>query len=165
LSYKGPSKKQHQRSEEVNTMKYKQILIGTDGGDLMIPVYAHAAYLTQLTDATVHVAYVLDSAKFTGYRIDESSNMYDVNLDAGKQIVVKGKNELVSGGVNEDHIVTIVLDGHPAEELEMYADSQDIDLVVIGTHGRKGFDRLLIGSVADKLVRGAKVPVLIVRSR
>jgi nucleotide-binding universal stress UspA family protein len=149
----------------VNPTKYKKILIGTDGGDLMIPVYNHAAYLTQLTDATVHVAYVLDSAKFTGYRIDASSNMYDVNLDAGKQIVVNGKNELVSRGVNEDHIVTIVLDGHPAEELEMYADSQDIDLVVIGTHGRKGLDRLLIGSVADKLVRGAKVPVLIVRSR
>src|SRR5450756_361275 len=68
-------------------------------------------------------------------------------------------------GVNEDRIVTVVLDGHPAEELDIYADSQDIDLIVIGTHGRKGLNRLLIGSVADKVVRGAKVPVLIVRSR
>jgi nucleotide-binding universal stress UspA family protein len=146
-------------------MKYAQILIGTDGGDLMAPVYNHAAYLARLTDATVHVAYVLDSARFSGYPIDASSNRYDVNLDAGKQIVVKAKNDLSSRGVNEDSIVTVVLDGHPAEELEMYADSQDIDLIVIGTHGRKGLNRLLIGSVADKLVRGAKVPVLIVRSR
>ena len=91
MSDKGLLKKQHRRSDEVIPMEYKQILIGTDGGDLMAPVYAHAAYLTQLTDATVHVAYVLDSAKFTGYRIDESSNMYDVNLDAGKQIVVNAK--------------------------------------------------------------------------
>lgn len=87
-----------------------------------------------------------------------------MNLNAGKQIVVKAKNDLASRGGNEDRIVTAVLDGHPAEELEMYADRQDIDLAVIGTHARQGLDRLLIGSVADKVVRGAKVPVLIVRS-
>ncbi len=146
-------------------MEYKQILIGTDGGDLMAPVYDHAAYFARLTNANVHIAYVLDSARFPVYPIDASANMYDANLDAGKQIVVNAKNDLASRGVNEDHIVTVVLDGHPAEELDMYADSQDIDLVVIGTHARKGLDRLLIGSVADKVVRGAKVPVLIVRSQ
>jgi nucleotide-binding universal stress UspA family protein len=88
-----------------------------------------------------------------------------VLLDEGKKIVANAKNDLASLGVNEDRIVTAVLDGHPAEELDIYADSQDIDLVVIGTHGRKGLNRLLIGSVADKVVRGAKVPVLVVRSR
>ena len=146
-------------------MEYKQILIGTDGGDLMAPVYDHAAYFAQLTDATVHVAYVLDIAGSSAYPIDASwENKYDVLLDEGKKIVAIAKNDLASRGVNEDRIVTVVLDGHPAEELDIYADSQDIDLIVIGTHGRKGLNRLLIGSVADKVVRGAKVPVLIVRS-
>ena len=96
----------------------------------------------------------LDSARFTVYPIDASTNKYDVNLDAGKQIVLNAKKDLASRGVNEDRIVTVVLDGHPAEELDIYADSQDIDLVVIGTHGRKGLDRLFIGSVADKVVPG-----------
>jgi nucleotide-binding universal stress UspA family protein len=147
-------------------MDYKQILIGTDGGDLMPPVYNHVAYLAQLTGATVHVAYVLDIAGFTAYPVDSSwENMYDVLLDEGKQIVANAKNDLTSRSVNEDRIVTAVLDGHPAEELDKYAGSHDIDLVVIGSHGRKGLDRLLIGSVADKVVRGAKVPVLIIRSR
>jgi nucleotide-binding universal stress UspA family protein len=147
-------------------MEYKRILIGTDGGDLMGPVYDHTAYFARLTDATVHIAYVLDIAGFTAYPIDSSwENMYDVLLDEGKQIVANAKKELASRGVNEDRIVTAVLDGHPAEELDTYAGLHDIDLVVIGSHGRKGLDRLLIGSVADKVVRGAKVPVLIVRSR
>jgi len=84
---------------------------------------------------------------------------------SSKQIVANAKNDLASRGVNEDRIVTAVLDGHPAEELDKYAGSHDVDLVVIGSHGRKGLDRLLIGSVADKVVRGAKVPVLIIRSR
>jgi nucleotide-binding universal stress UspA family protein len=147
-------------------MEYEKILIGTDGGDLMAPVYDHAAYFARLTDATVHIAYVLDIAGFTAYPIDSSwENMYDVLLEEGKQIVANAKRDLASRGVIEDRIVTTVLDGHPAEEIDKYAGSQDIDLVVIGSHGRKGLDRLLIGSVADKVVRGSKVPVLIVRSR
>jgi nucleotide-binding universal stress UspA family protein len=147
-------------------MEYKQILVGTDGGDLMPPVYDHVAYFARITDATVHIAYVLDIAGFTAYPLDSSwENMYDVLLDEGKQIVANAKNGLASRGVNEGHIVTAVLDGHPAEELDKYAGDHDIDLIVIGSHGRKGLDRLLIGSVADKVVRGAKVPVLIVRSR
>jgi nucleotide-binding universal stress UspA family protein len=132
----------------------------------MAPVYDHAAYFARLTDATVHIAYVLDIAGFTAYPIDSSwENMYDVLLDEGKQIVANSKKDLASRGVNEDRIVTTVLDGHPAEEIDKYAVSHDINLVVIGSHGRKGLDRLLIGSVADKVVRGSKVPVLIVRSR
>jgi nucleotide-binding universal stress UspA family protein len=147
-------------------MEYKQILIGTDGGDLMAPVYDHAAYVARLTDATVHIAYVLDVAGFTAYPIDASwENMYDVLLDEGKQIVANAKKTLASLGVRENLIVTAVLDGHPAEELDTYAASHDVDLIVIGSHGRRGLDRLLIGSVADKVVRGAKVPVLIIRSR
>jgi nucleotide-binding universal stress UspA family protein len=147
-------------------MEYKQILIGTDGGDLMAPVYDHAAYVARLTDATVHIAYVLDVAGFTAYPIDASwENMYDVLLDEGKQIVANAKKTLASLGVTENLIVTAVLDGHPAEELDTYAASHDVDLIVIGSHGRRGLDRLLIGSVADKVVRGAKVPVLIIRSR
>ena len=146
-------------------MEYKHVLIGTDGGDLMDPVYENAAYFAQLADATVHIAYVLDVAGFTAYPVDSSwENMYDVLLAEGKNIVANAKNDLVSRGVNADRIVTAVLDGHPAEELDKYAGSNDIDLIIIGSHGRKGLDRLLIGSVADKVVRGAQVPVLIIKS-
>jgi len=58
-----------------------------------------------------------------------------------------------------------VLDGHPAEELDTYAGSHDIDLIVIGSPREKRFRPSADGSVADKVVRGAKVPVLIIRSR
>ncbi len=147
-------------------MEYKHILLGTDGGDLMGPVYEHCAYLARLTDATVHAVYVLDVAGFTAYPIDASwENMYDVLLDEGKEIVANAKRELTARGIGEDRITVEVLDGHPAEELDTYADSHKIDLIVIGSHGRKGLDRLLIGSVADKIIRGAKVPVLVIRGQ
>ncbi len=159
-------KRRRQQSDAVSSMEYKKILIGTDGGELMGPVYDHGAYLAQLTDATVHMTYVLDVAGFTAYPIDASwENMYDVLLSEGKEIIANAKRELTARGVREDRVVGEVLDGHPAEELDKYAERHGADLIVIGSHGRKGLDRLLIGSVADKVIRGAKVPVLVIRSQ
>ncbi len=62
--------------------------------------------------------------------------------------------------------VTIHCDtGDPAETICEYAAEKDADLVVMGTHGRTGIKRLLIGSVAEKVVRGAGCPVLVVREK
>ena len=55
--------------------------------------------------------------------------------------------------------------GTPAEEIVRYADARDIDLIVMGTHGRSGVAHLLLGSVAEQVVRAAPCPVLFVRQR
>jgi len=52
--------------------------------------------------------------------------------------------------------------GDPADEILRYADRHAIDLIVVGTHGRTGFSRMLLGSVAERVVRGAARPVLVV---
>ena len=52
--------------------------------------------------------------------------------------------------------------GDPAEEILRYASRQPVDLIVVGTHGRTGVSRLLLGSVAERVVRGAGCPVLVV---
>ena len=151
-------------------MEYKHILIGTDGSELMETVYEHCAYLARLTNATVHIVYVLDIAGFASVPIDSVpivsrwENMYDVLLDEGKAIAENAKKAVISYGVNKEAVKTAVLEGHPSSELNTYAENNAVDLIVIGTHGRKGLDRLLIGSVADKVIREAKVPVLVVRS-
>ena len=146
-------------------MEYKHILIGTDGSELMETVYEHCAFLARLTNATVHIVYVLDIAGFASVPIDSTwENMYDVLLDEGKAIAENAKKAVISYGVNKEAVKTAVLEGHPSSELNTYVENNAVDLIVIGTHGRKGLDRLLIGSVADKVVREAKVPVLVVRS-
>jgi universal stress protein A len=53
--------------------------------------------------------------------------------------------------------------GAPADEIVRYADSRDIDLIVMGTHGRSGVAHMVMGSVAEKVVREAPCPVLVVR--
>jgi len=62
-------------------------------------------------------------------------------------------------------VETHIRAGHPDVEIGKYADDTEADLLVIGTHGRTGLAHLLIGSVAEKVVRTSKVPVLVVRVR
>jgi universal stress protein A len=60
-------------------------------------------------------------------------------------------------------IEKVVLKGIPYEELTRFAGEQAIDMIVLGTHGRKGLDRMLFGSTAEQVVRYAPCPVLSVR--
>jgi len=57
---------------------------------------------------------------------------------------------------------TAVLPGDAAEEIMAYASSRQIDLIIMGTHGRKGLEKVLFGSVAERVVKNAPVPVLVV---
>jgi len=157
-------------------MIYKNILLGTNGAELMSKVYEHCAYLALLTNATVHVVHIIDNSVYAAMPIEGTlsgytfaptnaswATVYDVLRDAGKNITETAKRDLQSLGISENAIKVTVLEGHPARELLSYVDTHLIDLVVIGTHGRKGIDRLLIGGIADKVIRSSKVPVLIVR--
>jgi nucleotide-binding universal stress UspA family protein len=57
----------------------------------------------------------------------------------------------------------VVLEGNPSHEIIEFADNNNIDLIIMGTLGKTGFDRFLLGSVAEKVTRNSKVPVLVVR--
>ena len=56
-----------------------------------------------------------------------------------------------------------ILEGQPAKEILKLAEEESIDLIVMGTLGRSGIEKFLLGSVADKVIRGSKIPVLVVR--
>lgn len=60
-------------------------------------------------------------------------------------------------------IETAIEDGTPHRAILEYADDEGVDLIVMGTHGRSGLDRYLLGSVTERVVRGAEIPVLTVR--
>jgi nucleotide-binding universal stress UspA family protein len=56
----------------------------------------------------------------------------------------------------------IIAEGHPAEEIMKYAEKNSFDLIVMGTLGKSGLDRFLMGSVADKVIRNSRIPVIVV---
>lgn len=138
---------------------YEAILLPTDGSVEMDVVIDHAVDLATHHDAEIHALYVLDTAAFgslpletsteavTSVLEDEGENALDTIEEAAEDITVH--RELGSGS--------------PSQQIVDYASEHDIDVVVMGTHGRGGLDRLLLGSVAERVVRTSDVPVLTVR--
>jgi nucleotide-binding universal stress UspA family protein len=112
---------------------YDRILFSTDGSDGATAVSDRVFDLAETHDATVHVLNVADTTHESVVRV-------------GGQVV----DALEQGG---ERIV---------RETAARANERNVDLVVMGTHGRTGFDRYVLGSVTEKTVRSAGVPVLTV---
>ncbi|WP_425499715.1 universal stress protein [Halorarum halobium] len=140
---------------------YERILVPTDGSDGVERAIQHAVDLAVDHGATLHALYVVNSASYAGMPMESSWEGIDDMLRADAEDAVS-----MVEAVADDFDVpveTAILDGSPSKEIVRYAESEGCDLVVMGTHGRGGIDRLLLGSVAEKVVRSSSVPVLTVR--
>ncbi|MFA9516091.1 universal stress protein [Halopenitus sp. H-Gu1] len=138
---------------------YDQILVPTDGSPAADAAIEHAIDLADQYDARVHALYVVDGSAYS-------------TLEAGSEIVVEAlesegeeATERVSKTAEESGVetVTSVVHGTAYRTILEYVEDNDIDLIVMGTHGRQGLDRYLLGSVTERVVRTADVPVLTVR--
>lgn len=140
---------------------YERILVPTDGSDGVERALRHAVDLAVEHGATVHALYVVNSASYAGMPMESSWEGIDEMLRADAEDAVALVEAL--GDDYEVPVETAILDGSPSKEIVRYAETEGCDLIVMGTHGRGGIDRLLLGSVAEKVVRGSSVPVLTVR--
>ena len=139
---------------------YDAILLPTDGSDESLAAADEAFELADRYDATLHVVYVVDTAAFTS--VDVRSDVVVEGLaEAGEEAVDRAVADARAAGVED--VVGEVAYGSPASTLIDYAEDHDVDLIVMATHGRGGIDRLLLGSVAERLVRSSPTSVLTVR--
>lgn len=139
---------------------YDNILVPTDGSEGVQPAIDHAVELAEMADATVHGLYVVDTADATAVPEAKWMTIEETLTEAGQRAVDEIEEQASEQGVET---TGTVVSGKPHEEIDEYIDANDIDLVVMGTRGRSGIDRVLLGSVTDKVVRQADVPVLIKR--
>ncbi len=161
---------------------YKNILYPTDGSTGADAVLEHCRTLAETYGATIHVLYVAEQqpygladdlpVKSPGGMVGDpkgggssmamirkkSAEVLESVRDYGTSIVNKIADQLGNGKVK-----TAVKQGNPFKVILSYVDDHDIDLIVMGTHGRTGLDRYLIGSVTEKVVRMSDVPVMTVR--
>ncbi|MHB9286324.1 universal stress protein [Halobacteriales archaeon Cl-PHB] len=138
---------------------YDDILVPTDGSAGMDAVIEHAISLCETHEATLHGLYVVDTASLADLPMESSWEAVNSALrDEGEESLLA--MERLAGDVP---VQTYQVEGSPAQEIVEYAQDQGIDLVVMGTHGRSGVNRLLLGSVAERVVRTSPVPVLTVR--
>lgn len=138
---------------------YNRILVPTDGSGGMDRVIDHASELSEAHDAEVHFLYVVDTAGFASLPMETSwESVTSLLREEGEAALRNAENQL-----RDTDTVTAMVEGPPSKEIVRYARENRCDLVVMGTHGRGGLNRLLLGSVAERVVRGSEVPVLTVR--
>lgn len=136
---------------------YDQILFPTDGSDTARAAFDYALDVAATHDATVRVLYVADTTRTSATRI--SGDVVDVLEQEGIDIVDEAARRAEGRDVT---VLTDVYQGEPGETIVEYADEFDVDLVAMATHGRSGLKRYLLGSVTERVVRTASVPVLTV---
>lgn len=138
---------------------YERILVPTDGGQEMQQVTEHALGLAELCDATVHVLFVVDDRAYNSVP-NEARDQVREALEADGHDATKAVAERA---IERELEVTRELRwGNPAATIIAYAKEYDNDLIVMGAHGRTGYERYLMGSVAEKVVRASTCPVLAV---
>ncbi|RXA16814.1 universal stress protein [Methanosarcina sp. MSH10X1] len=141
---------------------YRNIVIATDGSENSQRAVSYGIEIAKLSGATVHALYVVDTTSFSSIPMDAGwEAMYETLRREGEKAISEVKKR---GEVSGVEVREVLLEGHPSNEITDFAENNSADLIVVGTLGKTGLDRFLMGSVAEKVVRGSKVPVLVVRS-
>jgi len=138
---------------------YSQILVPTDGSPASDAAIEHAIDLAGRYDATLHALYVVDGAAYSTLEAG-AEVVVDALESEGKEATRRVADAAESVGVDCE---TTIASGTAYRSIRDYVDEHAIDMVVMGTHGRKGLDRYLLGSVTERVVRTSDVPVLTVR--
>jgi len=136
---------------------YTEILVAVDGSDEATIALEHAFELTAQFDATLHVVYILDTANSP---LGLDNVLTDVHNPPGETVIEAIVQE---GREQRLPIEGHVLKGVPHETIVEYAIENDIDLIVLATHGRSGIVRGMLGSVTENVIRRSDIPVLTVR--
>lgn len=140
----------------------KKILCAVDFSEHSPAVAEYARILAQGLGAKIICLYVaLSLSQYVGFHVPPSSieNFVGEIVTGAEATMSAFLSENFQGVQAEGHVVT----GYAAEEIFSAAEKEAADLIIMGTHGRKGIDRILFGSVAEKVVKGAKCPVFTIR--
>lgn len=147
---------------------YKHILIATDGSDLAGKGVDHGLYLAKLLDAKVTVLSVTEplapdvvqAAKSGG--VFDPITLYEQNMD--EQVARIGKSiESRAGEMGVSFEVVRETDSSPAEAIVRTARMRDCDLIVMSSHGRRGLQKVLLGSQTSEVLVHTTIPVLVIR--
>ncbi|HNX10080.1 MAG TPA: universal stress protein [Methanothrix sp.] len=137
---------------------FKKILVATDGSDHGLRAAKVALDLGKISGGKVTAIYVADTNK-TSHLPDDMLlfSIRELLLKEGKEALKQVEAEAKEMGVAYEGVVA---EGNPGSEIIAYAESANMDIIIMGAVGRTGIDKFLLGSVAEKVVRNSRVPVL-----
>lgn len=147
-------------------MSFQHILVPVDGSEISLAAAKHAAQLAKIHGARLSFIslisenpfneadfYSVGSSIMKEYFIQAQANAKDalqLAQDVAQEQGMSAKTEIVQGEVSAKHVI-------------QYAENHTVDLIVVGSHGRKGFQKMVLGSFAQEVLASTKLPVLVIK--
>jgi nucleotide-binding universal stress UspA family protein len=149
---------------DIKSKPQKKVLIATDGSETANEAADFGIEMVGCIGAKVYALYVIDTSPYRSVSLDKiwSDEVLAEHEKEGKEATSYIERIGKAAGVE---VECKVLKGHPAEKIITFAEDNDIDMIIVGSLGKGGYERVVLGSVSDKIVRHSKVPVLVVRER
>lgn len=143
---------------------YKKILIATDGSENGAQAVKAGMEIAKLSQGKAYALYVIDNTCYPAEKWDPKlkTAMEEQFKTFGLEMTATVEEAAKSAGVEVEFVIR---EGHPAEKILDFAEKQGVDMIVVGSLGKTDAERFLLGSVSEKVVRNAKVPVLVVRAK
>jgi len=146
---------------------YHQILVPVDGSPTSEKALDEAIRLAQLTGARLRLVHVVDELSYVnGFEpaMNYLNEIIPLMREAGEKLLAHDRQKALNKGVGADVVLIVEGPGRICDHVAEQARRARADLIVVGSHGRRGIGRVLLGSDAEQIVRHAPVPVLVVRS-
>jgi nucleotide-binding universal stress UspA family protein len=138
---------------------FERILIATDGSERNQPAVMKGLEIARACGSDLYAIYVIDETPFTSAQTEVlTADVYRQLKDEGERAVLQVKR--MADGVKVD---ALVLSGRPAHVITEFAVKNRVDLIIVGSQGKSGLARLLLGSVAESIIRMADCMVLVVK--
>lgn len=143
---------------------YQRILVPVDGSSTSNLALKEAIGLVRGRQSRLRIVHVVDAINFTGDTIIDAAELL---RESGRRILRKAETRARNAGITAE---VKLLESQTFSDRISDVVARDVatwraDVVVMGTHGRRGFNRMLLGSVADGVVRTSRVPVLLIRGK
>jgi Universal stress protein UspA and related nucleotide-binding proteins len=149
---------------EIKSKPRRQVIIATDGSETANEAADFGIEMIGCSGAKVYAVYVIDTTPYRSVPLDKiwSDKVLEEFEKEGREATSYIEKIGKAAGVE---VESRVLRGHPAEKIVTFAEDNNIDMIIMGSLGKSGYERVLLGSVSEKVIRHAKIPVLIVRER
>lgn len=140
---------------------FKRILVPTDGSERSEEAAEEAIDLAESVGGELHFLYVVDTSMISGIPEDWAwERLEELMHEEGGATVKELSERADSRGVDSE---AVLLEGVPHREILSYAEDEETDLIVIATAGRRGLDKLIMGSTTERVLRSSEKPVLVIR--
>ena len=146
---------------------YQSILVPIDGSPTSSRGLSEAVRLGQLTRARLRLIHVVDELSFAlgaSEGLTMTGDILSLLREAGAAILTQGAASVKAAGLEVDTVLKDSFAGRVCDLVVAEAAAWPADLIVLGTHGRRGVGRMLMGSDAEAIVRSAPIPVLLIRA-